>query len=118
MNTEELQYFLGRAGTVAYAVTAVLAVTPRGIDLFGASVMGLITEIGGGTIRDVILVIQFPGQVVPIGVGAVAIRTQSDFTSSRHPAGSYSASNADELSGGGNARAAREASNSSHAALR
>ena len=43
------------AGTVAFAVTGVLAVTPRGIDLFGACVLGLITAIGGGTIRDLIL---------------------------------------------------------------
>jgi len=55
MNTMELQYLLGMAGTVAFAVTAVLAVTPRGVDLFGACVMGLITAIGGGTIRDMIL---------------------------------------------------------------
>jgi len=48
-------YLLGMAGTVAFAVTAVLAVAPRGIDLFGACVMGVITAIGGGTIRDVII---------------------------------------------------------------
>lgn len=50
-----LQYLLGMAGTVAFAVTAVLAVTPKGIDLFGACFMGVITAIGGGTIRDLIL---------------------------------------------------------------
>jgi len=55
MDATELQYFLGMAGTVAFAVTAVCAVTPKGVDLFGACVMGLITAIGGGTIRDVIL---------------------------------------------------------------
>lgn len=55
MNSEEFQYILGMAGTVAFSVTAVLAVTPKGIDLFGAIVMGLITAIGGGTIRDMIL---------------------------------------------------------------
>jgi len=55
MDTTNLQYLLGMAGTVAFAVTAVLAVTPRGIDLFGACVMGVITAIGGGTIRDLIL---------------------------------------------------------------
>jgi uncharacterized membrane protein YeiH len=55
MNTIELQYLLGMAGTVAFAVTAVCAVTPRGIDVFGACVMGLITAIGGGTVRDLIL---------------------------------------------------------------
>ena len=55
MNTADLSYALAMAGTVAFAVTAVLAVIPKGIDLFGASVMGIITAIGGGTIRDVIL---------------------------------------------------------------
>jgi len=55
MNASEFNYMLGMAGTVAFAVTAVLAVTPRGIDMFGACVMGLITAIGGGTIRDMIL---------------------------------------------------------------
>ncbi|MBT8450336.1 MAG: trimeric intracellular cation channel family protein [Deltaproteobacteria bacterium] len=43
------------AGMVAFAVTAVLAVTPKGIDLFGACVLGIITACGGGTVRDVIL---------------------------------------------------------------
>lgn len=55
MNIGELQYFLGMAGTVAFSATAVAAVAPRGIDFFGAIVMGVITAIGGGTIRDVIL---------------------------------------------------------------
>lgn len=57
MNPSALEYALGMVGTVAFAVTAVLAVTPRGIDLFGACVMGMITSIGGGTIRDVILAV-------------------------------------------------------------
>ena len=55
MNASDLSYALAMAGTVAFAVTAVLAVIPKGIDLFGASVMGIITSIGGGTIRDIIL---------------------------------------------------------------
>jgi uncharacterized membrane protein YeiH len=42
-------------GTIAFAATAVLAVAPKGIDLFGATVFGIITAIGGGTIRDMIL---------------------------------------------------------------
>ena len=49
------EFWVAMGGTVAFAVTAVLAVMPRGIDLFGACVMGLITAIGGGTIRDLIL---------------------------------------------------------------
>ncbi len=42
-------------GTVAFAVTAVLVVIDRGIDLFGAAVLGIITAVGGGTVRDIIL---------------------------------------------------------------
>ena len=55
MSVDTLQYLLGMVGTIAFAVTGVLAVTPRGIDFFGACVLGLITAIGGGTIRDLIL---------------------------------------------------------------
>lgn len=43
------------AGIVAFAVTAVLALAPRGIDFFSAVVLGIITAIGGGTMRDLIL---------------------------------------------------------------
>jgi uncharacterized membrane protein YeiH len=50
---ETLGYWIGMVGTFAFAVTAVLAVAPRGVDVFGATVLGLITAIGGGTIRDV-----------------------------------------------------------------
>ena len=55
MTLDEVSYLIGMAGTVAFAVTAVLAVAPKGIDLFGASVLGIITAIGGGTVRDLIL---------------------------------------------------------------
>lgn len=52
---ESINYWVGMAGTVAFAVTAVLAVAPRGIDIFGVLVMGVITAIGGGTVRDLIV---------------------------------------------------------------
>ena len=52
---ESINYWVGMAGTVAFAVTAVLAVAPRGIDIFGVLVLGVITAIGGGTLRDVIV---------------------------------------------------------------
>ncbi|MCP5424946.1 MAG: TRIC cation channel family protein [Gammaproteobacteria bacterium] len=52
---EDIGYFIQITGTGAFAVTAVLAVAPKGIDLFGACVMGIITAIGGGTVRDLIL---------------------------------------------------------------
>lgn len=43
------------AGTMAFAATAVLAIAPRRIDLLTAMVMGVMTAIGGGTVRDLIL---------------------------------------------------------------
>ena len=55
MNLDSVEYFIQVAATVAFAVTAVLAVAPKGIDLFGACVMGIITAVGGGTVRDLIL---------------------------------------------------------------
>ena len=48
-------YLVSMSATAAFAITAVLAVTPRGIDLFGAAVLGIITAIGGGTLRDMML---------------------------------------------------------------
>lgn len=52
---ETLSYWIGMAGIVAFAVTAILALAPKRIDLFAAAVLGIITAIGGGTIRDLIL---------------------------------------------------------------
>ena len=49
------EFWIAMGGTVAFAATAVLAVAPKGIDLFGACTMGVITAVGGGTIRDVVL---------------------------------------------------------------
>lgn len=48
-------YSVTMLGTVAFAITAVLASSKQGIALFGACVLGIITAIGGGTIRDIIL---------------------------------------------------------------
>ena len=60
---DTLSYSLAMAGTVAFAVTAVLAVSKQGIDLFGACVLGIITAIGGGTIRDLILDVPIFGRL-------------------------------------------------------
>jgi uncharacterized membrane protein YeiH len=43
------------AGTVAFASSAVLSVAERKVDLFAAIVLGTITAVGGGTVRDIIL---------------------------------------------------------------
>ncbi len=54
-NLESITFWIHILGTIAFAVTAVLVVAPLGIDLLGATIMGVITAIGGGTLRDVIL---------------------------------------------------------------
>src|SRR5688572_18662005 len=42
-------------GTLVFAITGVLAVTRRGLDVFGALVLGVVTALGGGTLRDMLL---------------------------------------------------------------
>lgn len=42
-------------GTAVFAISGVLAVTRRGLDVFGALVLGLVTALGGGTVRDLII---------------------------------------------------------------
>ncbi len=48
-------YDLQMLGTAVFAVTGVLAVNRRGLDVFGAVVLGTVTSLGGGTIRDLII---------------------------------------------------------------
>lgn len=42
-------------GTVVFAVSGVVAVAHRKLDWFGALVVGVVTAVGGGTMRDLIL---------------------------------------------------------------
>lgn len=51
----QLSFWIEMIATAAFAITAVLALANRGVDLFGALVLGVITAVGGGTIRDLIL---------------------------------------------------------------
>jgi uncharacterized membrane protein YeiH len=43
------------AGTVVFALSGVIAVASRPLDWFGAIVVGVVTALGGGTIRGLIL---------------------------------------------------------------
>ncbi len=51
-------YWLAIIATMAFAVTAVLAIADRGVDIFGVMVLGVMTAVGGGTVRDLILNVQ------------------------------------------------------------
>jgi len=51
-------YLVELIGTAVFAATGVLAVSRRGLDVMGAVMLGLVTAVGGGTVRD--LVIRYP----------------------------------------------------------
>lgn len=86
MQWGDLTYLLAMAGTAAFAITGVLAVSPKGVDVFGAVVMGVITAIGGGTVRDLILDVPVFWAVdltyvwVAIGASLVTFGASSLFT--------------------------------------
>ncbi len=55
MSRVQTLYELQMIGTAVFAVTGVLAVNRRGLDAFGGIVLGTVTSLGGGTIRDVVI---------------------------------------------------------------
>ena len=83
---QTFSYWIGIAGIIAFAVTAVLVLAPKGIDLFSAIVLGIITAVGGGTIRDMILDVPVFWAVdlnylwVAIGASLVTFFAESLFT--------------------------------------
>jgi uncharacterized membrane protein YeiH len=48
-------YYFDLFGVAVFAVTGALMAGRKSMDLFGVSVIGLVTALGGGTLRDVIL---------------------------------------------------------------
>lgn len=48
-------YTISMIGTAVFAITGVLALRRDGIDVFGALVLGIVTALGGGTVRDLII---------------------------------------------------------------
>ncbi len=50
-----LLYFLDLTGTAAFAISGALAGIQRKMDLLGVLVLGMVTAIGGGTLRDMLL---------------------------------------------------------------
>ena len=51
--------------SAAFAITGVLAISERDVDFFGVLVLGIITAIVGGTMRDVIMECQYFGPMRP-----------------------------------------------------
>jgi uncharacterized membrane protein YeiH len=50
-----MQYFLEHLGTAVSAISGALAARGKQVDLFGVVVLALVTALGGGTLRDIIL---------------------------------------------------------------
>lgn len=50
-----LLYALDLLGTAAFAISGALAGVQRRMDLLGVVILGLVTAVGGGTLRDVLL---------------------------------------------------------------
>ncbi len=50
-----IEYWIGLVATVSFGMSGVLAVRHRDVDIVGAMVFGIVTAVGGGTIRDLIL---------------------------------------------------------------
>lgn len=47
--------FIDYAGTLVFAISGVLAGVDRKFDLFGVYILGFVTAVGGGTLRDVLI---------------------------------------------------------------
>ncbi len=51
----ELIYSIDLLGTMVFAISGAMAANRNDIDIFGATFMGFVTAIGGGSLRDVFL---------------------------------------------------------------
>ncbi|MBR9922359.1 MAG: trimeric intracellular cation channel family protein [Bacteroidetes bacterium] len=51
----DLIYATDLLGTLVFAISGVLAATEKKFDLVGALVLGFVTAVGGGTLRDVLI---------------------------------------------------------------
>jgi uncharacterized membrane protein YeiH len=55
LSAESVLFGLGVAGVAVFSISGVLAVGRKELDLFGVLVLGVVTAVGGGTLRDVVL---------------------------------------------------------------
>lgn len=50
-----LMFFLEILGTVAFSVSGAIEAMKKGLDMLGVLVLGLVTAVGGGVLRDIII---------------------------------------------------------------
>lgn len=51
----DLIYAIDLFGTLVFAISGVMTAADKGFDLVGATIIGLVTAIGGGTLRDILI---------------------------------------------------------------
>ncbi len=66
-------FVLGLAGVAVFSASGVLAIGHKQLDLFGALVLGVVTAVGGGTMRDVVLGLPVFWVVQPVFIVAAAV---------------------------------------------
>jgi|GEM_PF-3514745 len=54
MSVDQINHVLAMCATISFAVTGVLALADRRVDFFSVVVIGVITAVGGGLMRDVL----------------------------------------------------------------
>lgn len=55
MHTSTLLFIIETVGTIAFAISGIRLAAAKHFDWFGAYIVGLVTAIGGGTLRDILL---------------------------------------------------------------
>lgn len=55
MSIDTIFFVFEIIGTVAFAITGVITAIEKKLDIFGAVVLGMVTAVGGGIVRDMIL---------------------------------------------------------------
>lgn len=72
---KEIRYILEIIGTIAFASSGAMTGIKKNMDIFGVNVLGIITALGGGLIRDLILGISPPNMFKDPSYVLVAIST-------------------------------------------
>ena len=70
-------YMLDLFGTAVFAVSGALAAGRKRMDIFGLIVLGCVTALGGGTLRDVML--DLPGTQLAIGARHALFKPSAGF---------------------------------------
>lgn len=55
INTDQIIFFIELLGTIAFASSGALIAMQQHMDIFGVNVLAVITAVGGGAIRDIII---------------------------------------------------------------